>query len=123
DEPRPREQAREAIRSGQIPARPPDRNLTQHDRSGPACPVCGELVKREHLEVEIQFRRQGLGWDRYHLHPRCFAAWEFERITLYRQSSSCAAAGTFWATALGSLAELNWYRREASRVGRARSIR
>ena len=77
-----REQACEAIRSGQLPARPPDRNLTQHGRSGAACPVCGEMVTRGQVEVEIQFRRQGLGWDRYHLHPRCFAAWEFERNKL-----------------------------------------
>jgi len=44
DEPRLREQAREAIRSGRLPARPLDRNLTQHGRSGAACPICGELV-------------------------------------------------------------------------------
>ena len=79
DEPRRREQARDAILSGRLPARPPDRNVTQHGRSGAACPICGELVQRGQVEVELQFRRQGLGWDRYHLHPRCFAAWEFER--------------------------------------------
>ena len=82
EDPRLREQAREAIRRGQLPARPPDRNLTQHGRSGAACPVCSELVKREQVEIEVQFRRQGLGWDHYHLHPRCFAAWEIERGTL-----------------------------------------
>src|SRR5215813_5287625 len=78
DELRLREQAREAIRNGRLPARPPDRNLTQHGRSGASCPICRELVMREQLEVEIQFRRQELGWDCYHIHPRCFAAWEFE---------------------------------------------
>ena len=78
-EPRLHEQAREAIRSGRLPACPPDRRLTQHGRSGAACPVCAELVEREQMEVELQFRRQDLGWNCYHLHPRCFAAWEFER--------------------------------------------
>ena len=82
DELRLREQAREAIRNGLLPACPPDRNLMRHGRSGAACPVCGRLVKREQVEVEIQFRRQELGWDCYHIHPRCFAAWEFERNKL-----------------------------------------
>ena len=81
-EPRLRAQAREAIRRGQLPARPPHHNLTQHGRRGAACPVCGELVKREQPEVEIQFTRRDLGWDCYHLHPRCFEAWVFERSVL-----------------------------------------
>ena len=74
-----REQAREAIQSGRLPAHPPDRNCVRYGRSGTACPVCVELVKHDEVEREIHFRRQGFGWDCYHLHPRCFAAWEFER--------------------------------------------
>jgi hypothetical protein len=32
--------------------------------------------------MEIEFNRHGAtpGIDRYHLHPRCYAAWESERI-------------------------------------------
>jgi hypothetical protein len=43
--------------------------------------VCGETVKRDQMELEIEFRHDGAtpGLDRYRLHPRCFAAWEFER--------------------------------------------
>ena len=46
-----------------------------------ACPVCGETVKRDQMELEIELRHDGAtpGLDRYRLHPRCFAAWEFER--------------------------------------------
>jgi hypothetical protein len=35
------------------------------------------------MEFEIQFARDGgtaqAGLDKYHVHIRCFAAWEFER--------------------------------------------
>jgi hypothetical protein len=33
------------------------------------------------MEFEIQFARdsQEPGLDKYHVHVRCFAAWEFER--------------------------------------------
>jgi hypothetical protein len=35
------------------------------------------------MEFEIQFARDGdnPGLDKYHVHIRCFAAWEFERRT------------------------------------------
>jgi hypothetical protein len=38
-------------------------------------------IKRDQLELEIQFARDGssLGPDSCHVHIRCFAAWEFER--------------------------------------------
>jgi hypothetical protein len=84
DEPLLREKAREAIRSGKLPSRPADRIVERHGWSGLACPVCGEPVKRDEVDVEIQFRRQDptLGLDAYQLHPRCFAAWEFERTKI-----------------------------------------
>jgi hypothetical protein len=38
-------------------------------------------VKEDELEFEIQFARDGdhPGLDKFHVHVRCFAAWEFER--------------------------------------------
>ncbi len=46
------ERAREAIRSGKLPARRPDRTL-----GGPGsqvhCAVCGELILRNQLELEF----------------------------------------------------------------------
>lgn len=79
DEPRPREQARAAIRSGKLPSRAPDRTWGGPG-VGAKCSVCGRHVTDE-LEFQIEFARDGdnPGLDRYHVHIRCFAAWEFER--------------------------------------------
>lgn len=45
------------------------------------CAVCDVPVKKEELEFEIEFAREGdhLERDKFHFHIRCFAAWEFER--------------------------------------------
>lgn len=42
---------------------------------------CGRSLTKDELEFEIQFARDGgnPGLDKYHVHIRCFAAWEFER--------------------------------------------
>jgi hypothetical protein len=75
-----REKAREAIRSGMLPVGKPDRTFGGQG-SGVTCAICGDQVKRDQLELEIEFNRHGVmpGLDRYHLHVRCFAAWELER--------------------------------------------
>jgi hypothetical protein len=40
-------------------------------------------VKKDEMEFEIEFAHDGsnleAGLDKYHVHIRCFAAWEFER--------------------------------------------
>jgi len=38
-------------------------------------------VGRDELELEIEFAHDGdnPGLDKFHVHIRCFAAWEFER--------------------------------------------
>jgi hypothetical protein len=38
-------------------------------------------VTKDQKEFEIQFERDGdnPGLDKFHVHIRCFAAWEFER--------------------------------------------
>ena len=77
DELKLRHQARDVIRSGRLPLRQPDR-LSGGPGRGAVCAVCGELTTRNSLELKIQFRGHGV-LDRFHLHPRCFAAWEFER--------------------------------------------
>ena len=80
DEPRLREQARAAIRAGRLPARTQDRTW-----GGPGVgveyPICSLPVGRTQLEMPIEFSHDGTrpGIDTYHLHVRCFAAWEFER--------------------------------------------
>jgi hypothetical protein len=70
----------EAIRTGRLPARRPDRTW-----SGPGigfpCAVCERPIRRHDREVQLQFEHEGHvpGLDAFHLHLRCFAAWEFER--------------------------------------------
>ena len=80
DEPRLREQAHAATQTGKLPSRAPDR-MWGGPGVGADCAVCGLPVTREQLEFEIQFARDGdnPGLDTFHVHLRCFAAWEFER--------------------------------------------
>ena len=76
-----REKAREAIRRRTIPAEAPDRRFGATG-VGEKCAVCGERIGREQMELELEFNRHGAtpGIDHYHLHPRCYAAWETERV-------------------------------------------
>ena len=80
DEPILRAKARETIRNGKLPSRRPDRTWGGPG-VGAACAVCGEPVTRDQLEFEIEFAHNGTnpGLDKYHVHVRCFAPWEFER--------------------------------------------
>ena len=75
-----REQARAVIRDGKLPKRRPDRTWGGPG-VGALCAVCGHAVTRDQVEFEIQFARDGdnPGLDKFHVHIRCFAAWEFER--------------------------------------------
>jgi hypothetical protein len=75
-----RDKAREAIRSGKLPAKKPDRTFGGPS-SGAVCALCGDAIPRQQAELEIEFDSYGVmpGSAHYHLHPRCFAAWEFER--------------------------------------------
>jgi hypothetical protein len=80
DELRIREQAREAVRTGKLPRRGQDRTWGGPG-VGARCAVCGEPVSKHEMELEIQFARDedSPGLDKFHVHVRCFAAWEFER--------------------------------------------
>jgi hypothetical protein len=75
-----RAKAREAVRTGKLPAQSPDRTWGDPGVGAP-CTICGEPVRRDQMEFEVQFERDGTapGLDKYHIHVRCFAAWEFER--------------------------------------------
>ena len=48
------------------------------------CAMCGERICPDHLEYEVQFGYGGPkpGIALFHLHLRCFAAWEMERAKL-----------------------------------------
>jgi hypothetical protein len=69
------------IKSGKLPSRAPDRTWGGPGGVGAQCTVCGRPVTKDELEFEIQFARDGdnPGLDKFHVHIRCFAAWEFER--------------------------------------------
>ncbi len=76
-----RAKAREVIRAGKLPDRRPDRSWGGPGVGAP-CVVCGEAVTTDQLEFEIQFAHDGSnpGLDKFHIHVRCYAAWEFESI-------------------------------------------
>jgi hypothetical protein len=46
-----------------------------------SCQVCGVPIVPDEMEFQIEFARDGdnPGLDIFHVHIRCFAAWEFER--------------------------------------------
>ncbi len=80
DESTLRAKAREVIRAGKLPNRRPDRTWGGPGVGAP-CAVCGEAVTKDQLEFEIEFAREAdyPELDEFHVHVRCFAAWEFER--------------------------------------------
>jgi hypothetical protein len=75
-----REKARDAVRNGKLPARQPDRTWGGPGVGAP-CTVCVLPVTKDQMEFEIQFEHDGIErvLDNFHVHIRCFAAWEFER--------------------------------------------
>jgi hypothetical protein len=82
DEPILREKARAAVQNERLPARRPDRTWGGPG-VGAECAVCEKPVGKDEMEFEIQFARDSNdinpGLDKFHVHIRCFAAWEFER--------------------------------------------
>ena len=74
-----RAQAREAMKAGNLPDHRPE-HLWGGLGSGAPCAVCGKVVDKEDVELELQFNsnRDGRA-THYHVHAQCFAAWELER--------------------------------------------
>ena len=83
NEARVRALAREVLQAGTLPRRDPDRTWGGKG-VGLQCTVCGESIPPADTEYELEFFHDGAapGLDRYHLHLRCFAAWEMERTKL-----------------------------------------
>ena len=75
-----RGKARTAIRDGKLPSQRPDRTWGGPG-VGASCSVCEMPVTKDEMEFEIEFARDGDApdLDKFHVHMRCFAAWEFER--------------------------------------------
>jgi hypothetical protein len=75
-----RDTARELMLNGKLPTRRPD-GTVGGPGCGVACAICAEILRRTQMELEAEFRQGGEAPEvhKYHLHPRCYAAWEFER--------------------------------------------
>ena len=80
DEPILRTQARIALEKGYLPPRRPDR-IWGGAGVGAECALCKAPIPKEEHELELEFVLP-TGTTSYHIHPRCYAAWEFERTKL-----------------------------------------
>ena len=77
-----RDIAREAIRTGRLPAQPPVRTLGGGG-SGERCVLCSETIRFDQMEVELEFARRAgdtTEIQRYRFHPPCCVAWENARV-------------------------------------------
>jgi len=74
-----REKARELIQNGKLPTQIPSR-MMGGPGCGEPCALCGETLWRNQMEFEPEFLGDGEipELHNYHLHPRCFMAWECE---------------------------------------------
>ena len=75
-----RQLARQILRAEILPRRDPDRTWGGSG-VGVRCTVCSQPIPPTQMEYELQFAHDGgtPSLDRFHLHLRCFAAWEMER--------------------------------------------
>jgi hypothetical protein len=77
-----RQKARESIAAGRLPSRHPERTWGGPG-SGARCAICGECVRSNEMEFELEFERAEIDApapEYFQVHIRCFAAWEFERL-------------------------------------------
>jgi hypothetical protein len=110
---RARPAAHEAIGARRLPSRLPERTWAGRG-SGAACDACGEPVKPEEVEYELEFAPADAsrgGSDVRRVHQRCFAAWYSERTLA---SPDPAAPGDAGSPALPAISD------EATLAGRAR---
>lgn len=72
--------AREAIQARKLPNGPPTR-MSAGNGFGTGCPICDNLVQPDEIGYEVEFAASEESAARkvYHIHARCFAAWETER--------------------------------------------
>ncbi len=89
-----RKTARDAIRAGKLPDRRPEQ-MWGGPGIGAHCTICDRPIGRNEVEFELQFARNGASsLGNYHVHPRCFAAWELEREDGDVASGSVLPAGS-----------------------------
>jgi hypothetical protein len=75
-----REKARAAVRDGTIPNRRPDGSWARPGGDA-ICSICGLPITIVQMEFVLQFDSDGdkSEVDEFHIHLRCFAAWELEQ--------------------------------------------
>jgi hypothetical protein len=74
-----RESVQQCLRSGALPATASARTFAGAGNGAP-CALCSRAITRDQTEFELEFRRPRAPFVTfYHLHPRCYAAWELER--------------------------------------------
>lgn len=89
DESALRRKAREAIQTGKLPNRGPVR-MWGGPGVGAQCTICAKAIERSEVEFELQFAWDDAGGlGNYHVHLRCFAAWELERENAEAALSGC----------------------------------
>lgn len=88
-----REKAREVIQAGKLPNRRPDRTWGGPG-AGACCTICNAPLKQDEVELEIEFARgvNHAAVDKYHVHVRCFAAWNVERQTFERTGAAAPSS-------------------------------
>lgn len=85
-----RDQVRQAILSGKLPNRRPER-MWGGPGSGAVCSICGKPLNAQEMELDLEYEGHGedRGCIKHEVHVQCFAAWESER-----QNFAVAVAGT-----------------------------
>ena len=75
-----RQKALAVVENGKLPKRRPDRTWGGPG-VGASCTICELPIPEDQMEFEIEFAHNGdsPGLDKFHVHIRCYAAWEFER--------------------------------------------
>jgi hypothetical protein len=86
-EERLREKVREALRTGKLPDHPPERTWGGRGSGGSYCSICGDAIKADQVEFELEFSHgvNGNGSGSLHVHLRCFSAWDSEREAMAAQ--------------------------------------
>lgn len=87
-----RQKARQAMRAGRLPVKPPD-GMWGGAGDGARCTICGEAIHGHDVEIELEFvhtNGAGSSASSHHLHAQCFAAWELERLSMKAAGAASA---------------------------------
>ncbi len=86
-----RDRILEALRSGKLPHRSPDR-ISGGLGAGGSCAICGRTVSADELELQLEFAT-GERSDCHTVHLACYSAWKARRQELQSNPAIMAATG------------------------------